>query len=120
MLEGDLKETQYAWNREEMIANSNFNKQHPKQKQRPLVTNDDEPLKIAVYHPGDVTGIDDFEAVHVIENEHKSWALEQIHKKPHSVDSIKHRRKMTTLHVYVPNYKNCVILKLFNFNETES
>merc|ERR1712096_134719 len=108
VLEGKVREIQYTWDREEMIARKDNG-------EGPLVTDSDEPSKTSVYYPGQVTDIDDFDAVHVVENAARSWALAKKalpRRKRNSVDFIKRAREMTTLHVYVPNYKNPVILKL--------
>jgi len=78
-------------------------------------TSSNKPLQEATVKAGKPTRIDDYDAVHSIANAYRAAALKQFKDHPEQAELLRSTRGTKiayTLHLYVPNYSKCVILKL--------
>jgi len=107
VLKGAITEIQYDWDREEMLRRRDRGEQ--------CFTKSAKPKQVVTLKAGQATDIDDFDAVHSVENADRSFAL-QTFKDPQLMrKAIRHNEPSAcayTLHLYIPNYSNPVKLKL--------
>lgn len=80
-------------------------------------TSSNKPLQEATVKAKNPTRIDDYDGVHSIANAYRAAALKQFNGNPELLRSTRGTKIAYTLHLYVPNYSKCVILKLKSFED---